>query len=349
MFKELCGKDSFKSVILATTMWDDIDELTGSQRENELMNNYWKSMIKLGSRLVRFHNTKESAWDIIGQFTGIRQPLQLQVEMIEEGKPSSETAAGSVIVLHHWLKAPIVRIRQLIKNIRYRPKKASKDESEASALVEEELVTVDGQEQFDAAATGKMATDQASRSSSPSTQQDSIFSSLVDPTLSRSDTRSTDSTLLKSINYRSRKVSKDEGEASTLVVEERNKLTTIHQLVQASEQRNKMRGRQKQRRFSTSTSANMIMSRSDTQSTNSSLLDPASVQEGMESPPLEFHNKRLAATITALRHAKDIADAALVPGLRGITSLALTVAEAIAVKIHLVAEKHALIMASDSR
>jgi hypothetical protein len=233
--EELGGKDSFKSIILATTMWDNIDEQTGSRREDELRNSYWKPMIELGSRLVRFHNTKESALNIIGQFTGIRQPLQLQVELVEEKKPLAETTAG--LVLYRWLEASVA---QLIKIIRYRSKKPSKDESEASARM-------------------------------------------------------------------------------------------VEQLEQASEQRNKLRGRQKQRRFSALTSANMIMSRSDTQSTTSSLLDPASAREGMESPPLEFHNKRLAATITALRHAKDIADAALVPDLRGVTSLALTVAESIGV------------------
>jgi hypothetical protein len=272
-------------MILATTMWDRIDELTGSQRENDLKNNYWKLMIKPGPRLVRFYHTKESAWDIIGQFTGIRQPLQLQIEMVGEGKPLADTAAG--LVVFESLKDLVAEIQQLVKR-----RKTSKYEGEASALVEEELATINGQEQFDAAAIGKMVTDQALRSSSPSTQQDSIFSSLVDPTLSRPDTRS-DSTLL---------------------------------------QRNKLRGRQKQERFSAPTSANMLMSRSDTQSTNSSLLSPASAQEGVESPPLGFHNKRLAATITALRHAKDIADAALVPDISGVTSSALTIAETIAVK-----------------
>jgi hypothetical protein len=270
MFKELCGKDSFKSIILATTMWDDIDERTGSQREDELKNNYWKSMIKLGSRLVRFHNTEESAWDIVGQFTGIRQPLQLQVELVEEKKPLTETAAG--LVLYDWLEGLIAQIRQLIKNIEDWLRKAPKDEKEAPALVAEEKKKLAAIQRLEQAsdqrnklrgqqkpgrfyAAAKMVMNQASRNSSPSTQSDSRNSSLAD----------------------------------------------------------------------------LALSRTDTQSTCCSLLDSASVQKSTESLPLELCNKRLAATITALRHARDIADAASVPGLKGATSLALTVAESIGV------------------
>ncbi|KAI6125851.1 hypothetical protein EDD16DRAFT_1702963 [Pisolithus croceorrhizus] len=65
MFKELCGRDNFKNVILVTTMWDDVTEEVGLARERELHSDFWGAMIVLGSTTHRFEGTSESAWKII--------------------------------------------------------------------------------------------------------------------------------------------------------------------------------------------------------------------------------------------------------------------------------------------
>ncbi|KAI6101842.1 hypothetical protein F5141DRAFT_1136077 [Pisolithus sp. B1] len=65
MFKELCGKDNFKNVLLVTTMWDEVAEEAGSAREQELHADFWQAMIALGSTIHRFEGTTESAWKII--------------------------------------------------------------------------------------------------------------------------------------------------------------------------------------------------------------------------------------------------------------------------------------------
>ena len=45
MFEELCGKNAFHSVILTTTMWDEVDGETGEERERELKEKYCWSVI----------------------------------------------------------------------------------------------------------------------------------------------------------------------------------------------------------------------------------------------------------------------------------------------------------------
>lgn len=102
MFKELCGEDNFKNVILVTTMWDEVLEDVGSQREAELQNTFWQRMIKLGSSTHRFDGTEESAWKIINSISisppRERSALQIQREMIDQRKPVHRTSAGKVVL-----------------------------------------------------------------------------------------------------------------------------------------------------------------------------------------------------------------------------------------------------------
>ncbi|KAL4062801.1 P-loop containing nucleoside triphosphate hydrolase protein [Scleroderma yunnanense] len=102
MFKELCGEDSFKNVILVTTMWDEILEDVGLQREEELQNTFWQRMIKLGSSAQRFDGTEESAWKIINSISVSpsreRSGLQIQREMVDQHRPVHRTSAGKVVL-----------------------------------------------------------------------------------------------------------------------------------------------------------------------------------------------------------------------------------------------------------
>src|SRR6266540_6334994 len=47
-------EDDFNGIILTTTMWDEVDEDLGAEREKELTDVYWKSMIERGSSVKRF-------------------------------------------------------------------------------------------------------------------------------------------------------------------------------------------------------------------------------------------------------------------------------------------------------
>jgi len=95
--EKLCGTEALQLLIFVTTMWDTVISQTGKLREEELWTRFWKSTITSGSRMARFDNTCESAWGILDQFTGVRCPLQLQTEMVDEGKSLMWTAAGSAL------------------------------------------------------------------------------------------------------------------------------------------------------------------------------------------------------------------------------------------------------------
>ena len=102
MFKELCGRDNFKNVVLVTTMWDQVSEDEGLEREDELENVFWQSMIRLGSSTHRFLFTEKSAWEIINTISvsppGERRPLQIQREMVDQNKPIHKTSAGKAVL-----------------------------------------------------------------------------------------------------------------------------------------------------------------------------------------------------------------------------------------------------------
>jgi len=97
MFEEIYGKDMSKNVILATTMWDDVDKDTGEIREEELKDIYWKAMVDRGSHIRRFQGTRDSAFRLIAPFlntANYRNTLLLQKELVDLDLKLSETRAG---------------------------------------------------------------------------------------------------------------------------------------------------------------------------------------------------------------------------------------------------------------
>jgi hypothetical protein len=116
IFEMVCGPDALRNVILVTTMWDTVDMATGSQREEELRTDFWKSMITHGSRIARFESTYQSAWNILNQFTGDTLPLLLQKEMVEEEKSLPQTTAGSAHF--HWLRQLATQFRHIFTPLR---------------------------------------------------------------------------------------------------------------------------------------------------------------------------------------------------------------------------------------
>lgn len=83
--------------MLVTTMWDDVEESEGRNREIELSTKYWNDMLQLGSRTTRFDNDTESAWKIISQFQEAPCAVLLQKELVDQGLKLAETAAGGTL------------------------------------------------------------------------------------------------------------------------------------------------------------------------------------------------------------------------------------------------------------
>jgi hypothetical protein len=138
MFQELCGRDALRNIILATTMWVDVEEQVGLQRQKELEKNYWKGMISQGSKAFRFLNTPESAWAILDHFlrpAHERQAVQLQEEMVDLGRQLSGTKAGKK--LYGELEVVVKKQQTTLQKIREETKRHGRDELLLHALKEE--------------------------------------------------------------------------------------------------------------------------------------------------------------------------------------------------------------------
>ena len=79
-------------------MWDEVSLDVGEARSYRLYRNLFKTVIYKGARMVRHHNTVESAHDVVRMLAANRpMVLQIQRELVDEGKRIVDTAAGEVI------------------------------------------------------------------------------------------------------------------------------------------------------------------------------------------------------------------------------------------------------------
>ncbi|KAH7303682.1 hypothetical protein B0I35DRAFT_330121, partial [Stachybotrys elegans] len=99
MFQRLCGKDSFPSVVLGTTMWPANPTANDYNREKELRTTFYQEMINDGGVMMRIMNTKGSALEAVLGFIdqpGLPEPMVLAIQK-ELGKPGAtliDTGAG---------------------------------------------------------------------------------------------------------------------------------------------------------------------------------------------------------------------------------------------------------------
>lgn len=104
MFKRLCGDQNLSNVVMATCQWERVAEEDGREREKQLKEtpNFWKYMIDRGSKIHRHYNTRESALRLIDSLVGgtAARPkiiLDIQSQMVDEGKDLASTAAGQAV------------------------------------------------------------------------------------------------------------------------------------------------------------------------------------------------------------------------------------------------------------
>lgn len=100
MFKKLCGEESFGSVALVTTFWEEVDREVGESREAELRgtDEFYGAMLRHGSMMLRHQNSENSARSIISYLVnrGTTTVLHIQREL-GDGKQLDETAAGAAL------------------------------------------------------------------------------------------------------------------------------------------------------------------------------------------------------------------------------------------------------------
>jgi hypothetical protein len=100
MFRRLCGKDAQRNVLLVTTMWDRVHPDEGSGREEQLRTDqsFWAGMIQRGSRILRHTGDEDSALKIVrALLPQDKVTLQIQRELVDEGKTLADTAAGALL------------------------------------------------------------------------------------------------------------------------------------------------------------------------------------------------------------------------------------------------------------
>ena len=98
MFREFCGDSALKNIVLVTNMWGEVSQEDGKEREQELITNFFKTALDKGAQIARHYNTAQSAHDIIRRIMRNQPvPLQIQRELVDEGKGILNTAAGKSI------------------------------------------------------------------------------------------------------------------------------------------------------------------------------------------------------------------------------------------------------------
>ena len=97
MFRNLCGTDAIKNVVLVTSMWGEVSSKVGAEREAELKSDdlFFKPALSEGARIERYEGSRESARRILQSFKSCEPTrLLIQKEIVDERKNVAETSAG---------------------------------------------------------------------------------------------------------------------------------------------------------------------------------------------------------------------------------------------------------------
>jgi hypothetical protein len=65
-FASFCGQTAMPNVVIATTMWDKVDDREGKEGDHKLKTDLRNDRVTNECKIERFENTYESAWHIIG-------------------------------------------------------------------------------------------------------------------------------------------------------------------------------------------------------------------------------------------------------------------------------------------
>ena len=134
MFRNLCGETSLRSVVIVTTMWDEIPQSTGEERERELATKdvFFKPAIEKGARFARHTDSLESAQSIIRSIIDNQStPITLQIQdELSRGLNISETLAGKE--LGRELFEQMERHRQEMRGLMSEMQEASRMRDEES-------------------------------------------------------------------------------------------------------------------------------------------------------------------------------------------------------------------------
>jgi hypothetical protein len=96
MFRELCGPEAYKNVVVLTTFWDEVPIDEGIEREAELESKFFAELVEGGAQFMRHDRTVESARTVLRHILPMPPTfIQIQKEMGIDALSLIETAVGS--------------------------------------------------------------------------------------------------------------------------------------------------------------------------------------------------------------------------------------------------------------
>lgn len=105
LFEALCGSQCFPYVVLVSTMWESLEEedrAIAVDRETTLKgkDEFWGRMVHDGAQVMRHGGDASSAREILScaTFTNRSVVMDIQRELIDEGKELDETSAGRYLL-----------------------------------------------------------------------------------------------------------------------------------------------------------------------------------------------------------------------------------------------------------
>ncbi|KAH9481271.1 hypothetical protein JR316_0005793 [Psilocybe cubensis] len=125
MFRELCGESTLRNVVILTNMWGEVKPEVGEARAHELATQdiFFKPVIAKGAQFLRHDNTRAAALSVIRRILQNHpMALQIQRELVDEGKDMAQTAAGAQ--LNKEMMEQIEKHRKEIKAVREEMKEA---------------------------------------------------------------------------------------------------------------------------------------------------------------------------------------------------------------------------------
>ena len=136
IFRKLCGDDSLQNVVIATTMWEGVEEHVGKSREEELAakDDFFKPALDKGAQLVRHANSLDSAQAIVRLFLTSEAPsvtLQIQSDL-ENGLDIGETLVGKEVTKE--LFEQMTRQREEIRGVMEEMQQAVRTRDEESRV-----------------------------------------------------------------------------------------------------------------------------------------------------------------------------------------------------------------------
>ena len=126
--RRICGERTLRNVVLVTNMWGNVNPNLGATREQQLAAEFVRPALDKGARLLRHHDTTESAHRIIRAILDNRRTtLQVQRELVDEKREFDRTTVGEEITREvdesaRKLEQDIEELQDALESVRGREK-----------------------------------------------------------------------------------------------------------------------------------------------------------------------------------------------------------------------------------